>query len=97
MLKMLRIKLMPKLGPAMSITEYIEQSLADIKQLRDEIRLKLHLAGMETKTAWEEFEPKLHDTERKLKSMGEEALEEAKNTVEEAKIRCKDILMNINI
>ena len=81
----------------MSIAEYVEQSLADLKQMRDQIRLKLHLAGMETKTAWEEFEPKLYETERKLKSMGEEALEEAKEVAEEAKVRCEDILMNINI
>lgn len=33
--------------------------LTALKALRDEVKLKLHLAGMELKTEWERFEPQL--------------------------------------
>lgn len=35
------------------------QDLAALKTLRDEVKLKLHLAGMELKTEWAKFEPQL--------------------------------------
>ena len=31
----------------------------DLRALRDEVRLKLHLAGMDLKTEWEKLEPQL--------------------------------------
>ncbi len=38
----------------------------DIRRLADEVRLKLHLAGMEAKAKWEELEPKMMDLETKV-------------------------------
>jgi hypothetical protein len=40
--------------------------LAELSRLRDEIRVQLHLAGMDARSFWEEIEPKLADLERKL-------------------------------
>lgn len=44
-------------------TELLEQ----IKQLRDELALKIHLAGMEAKTEWEDLEHKWSDFEAKAR------------------------------
>lgn len=35
----------------------LEERLQELKQLRDEIRLDMHLAGMEAKQRWHELEP----------------------------------------
>ncbi len=37
-----------------------------LRKLAEEIRLQLHLAGMEAKDAWKQLEPRLHEYEQKL-------------------------------
>lgn len=41
----------------------IKQRLEHLRTLRDEIRLNLHLAGMEARTRWEDLEPMARDAE----------------------------------
>ena len=36
-----------------------------LRTLRDEIRVELHLAGMEANDAWKKLEPKLEEAHRK--------------------------------
>lgn len=38
----------------------------DIRRIADEVRLKLHLAGMEAKAKWEVLEPKMMELETKV-------------------------------
>lgn len=40
--------------------------LAELSQLRDELRVRLHLAGLEVRAQWESVEPKLLGFERSL-------------------------------
>lgn len=47
--------------------------LTELSQLRDELRIKLHLAGLEVRTQWESVEPKLLGLERSLEQQGEGA------------------------
>jgi hypothetical protein len=49
----------------------LEDFLTQLRQTRDEMRLKLHLAGMEARTAWEKLEPAVDDLERRLQVAGE--------------------------
>lgn len=42
----------------------IQKSLDMMRTLRDEVRVKLHLAGMEAKDEWRKIEPALDDVER---------------------------------
>jgi hypothetical protein len=44
----------------------VQHSVDELRKLRDEIRVRLHLAGMEAKSFWEGVEPKLADLEDKL-------------------------------
>jgi hypothetical protein len=41
----------------------IEHRLADLQQLRDRIRLKIHLAAMDARDAWARLEPQLDELE----------------------------------
>jgi uncharacterized protein involved in exopolysaccharide biosynthesis len=45
-------------------------SVEKLRQLRDEIRVKAHLAGMEAKAGWEALEPRLAALEEQLESTG---------------------------
>lgn len=42
----------------------VQKSLESLQTLRDEIRVRIHLAGMEAKDAWDKLEPKLLDAEQ---------------------------------
>lgn len=42
----------------------IEKSLAAMQTLRDEVRVRLHLAGMDAKDEWKKLEPHLEEVER---------------------------------
>ena len=38
----------------------------DLRRLADEIRVKIHLASMDAKSAWASLEPKVQEFERKV-------------------------------
>jgi hypothetical protein len=40
----------------------------DVKRIADEVKLKLHLAGMEAKEKWKKLEPKMIELENKVKA-----------------------------
>ena len=43
---------------------HTSERLEHLRTLRDEIRVDVHLAGMELKQRWQELEPKMRDAER---------------------------------
>jgi hypothetical protein len=49
-------------------TDDIKQDLRNLRQhiatLRDEVRVNLHLAGMDARSAWEDIEQRLAEAER---------------------------------
>ncbi len=49
----------------------VHKNLERLQTLRDEVRVKLHLAGMEAKDRWNELEPHLADAERTAQQIGE--------------------------
>jgi hypothetical protein len=60
---------------AMSTRSELKATLRDARDelqlLRDEIRLKLHLGGMDAKAAWRKLEPSVEDFERELIEAGD--------------------------
>jgi hypothetical protein len=43
----------------------------DVRQLADQVRLEVHLAGMELKERWNALEPELREVEEKLSRAGD--------------------------
>jgi hypothetical protein len=43
----------------------VKKNLAQLQTLRDEVRVRLHLANMELKDQWNKLEPHLLDVEKK--------------------------------
>jgi len=57
----------------------VQDSVQRIRQLRDEIRIDLHLASLDAKDRWRTLEPKLEDAER----FGREISEASKSALQE--------------
>lgn len=58
----------------------IESMRDDLAQLRDEIRVKLHLAGMDLRDKLDELEPQLDDLEHRAERATEAAGAELKES-----------------
>lgn len=50
---------------------HIKEKLEELKQERDELRIRLHLAKMETSEEWQKLEHKLQKFESKAKELGD--------------------------
>jgi SMC interacting uncharacterized protein involved in chromosome segregation len=56
-------------------SEDIEEMVEQLKQERDELGVKLHLAKMEASDEWQELERKWSKLEAKIKQLGDAAAE----------------------
>lgn len=61
------------------------KALDELQALRDEIRLKIHLAGAEGRDVWDKLEPQLNQFEQRVGNAAEAAVEELKSTGSELK------------
>ena len=61
----------------MSLRERIEQELEDLRGVREEIEVRLHLGKLEAQDLWQELEKKWQHAEGKLKVLGEASQEVA--------------------
>ena len=50
----------------------------DLRRLADEVRLKIHLGGMDAKDTWARIRPKLEEFERRVEEVGAEMSKEAR-------------------
>lgn len=50
--------------------------LDSLRRMADEIRLKIHLAGMEARDTWNELEPKLRDLEHRAEAATSDVMDD---------------------
>lgn len=55
--------------PQDELKHQVQRGLDELRRLRDEIRLDLHLASMDAKEKWEEIEPRIRDVETMAKDI----------------------------
>ena len=60
----------------------VQESFALLKRLRDEIRVEIHLAGMEAKDQWKKLEERFADAERVLRDAKEASKQKLDDVVE---------------
>jgi hypothetical protein len=58
----------------------LKKGLSQLQTLRDEVRVRLHLANMDLKDQWNKLEPHLADVEKKAA----DATEASRNLISEA-------------
>ena len=51
----------------------LEKGIGRLQSLRDEVRVRLHLAGMDLKDQWNKLEPHLNEVEKKAGEASEDA------------------------
>jgi len=56
----------------------LEDTRNDLRRAADEIKVKIHLAGMDAKDAWHDIQPRLEDFERRFDAKAGEVTEELK-------------------
>lgn len=74
-----------------TLKQDLEDTRDDLKQAADEIKLKMHLAGMDAKDAWEEIQPRLADFERRFDEKADEVSDELKALGSDIKQRLLNI------
>ena len=74
-----------------TLKEELQETRDDLQRTADEIKLKLHLAGMDAKDAWDELEPKLAEFEQRFDAKAEEVGDELKALGSEIKQRLLNI------
>lgn len=74
----------------------LQESITTVKRIGDEIRLEIHLAGMELKDQWRELEPKLQHAERTAKTLSEQSLHAVDELVRQIEDFRASLKQNLN-
>ncbi len=69
----------------------IQDVLAELQTLRDEIRVRVHLAGMDAKDSWSELEPRLSALEAQAKEASGNAAHALRQTAAELATALKNL------
>ena len=69
----------------------IDEMLEDLKQERDELQVRLHLAKLETSEEWQKLEAKMGKFESKAKQLGSVTAEASKDMGRAAKLLGEEI------
>jgi len=69
----------------------LEATRNDLRRAADEIRVKMHLAGMDAKEAWNDIQPRLADFEQRFDAKADEVTEELKALGSDIKKRLLNI------
>lgn len=74
-----------------TLKQELEEARNDLKRTADEIKVKLHLAGMDAKDAWDDLQPRIEEYERRFDSKADEVGEEIKALGNDIKKRLANI------
>jgi len=73
------------------VKKRIAEMVKDLKQERDELRVKVHLAKMEASDEWKQLEAKLTKLDAKARELGGATLESSKDIGAAAKLLGQEI------
>ena len=76
-------------------TKDVETTANDLKRLADEVRVKLHLAGMDAKDAWEKIQPRIEEFGKRVDETAGEVDEELRKLGADLKERLRSIVDKI--
>lgn len=74
-----------------TLKQELQDTRDDLQRMADEIKVKLHLAGMDAKDAWNEIQPRLEDFEQRFDAKADEVGEELKALGNDIKQRLLNI------
>ncbi|WAS96092.1 hypothetical protein [Nannocystis punicea] len=69
-----------------SLRNTLENSMQELRTLRDEIRVRLNLAGKEARDRWEQqMEPRIEKLEQQIRTATDATLESIRDAIERAR------------
>ena len=71
--------------------EWIDELVDELKEERDKLRVRVHLAKMEADEEWEELEDKFEKLESKAKAIGRATAQSAEDVGEAVKLLGNEI------
>lgn len=71
--------------------QYVEEMVDRLRQERDELRVRLHLAKLDASDEWRDLEKKWTKLESKARSLGDAAAAESDDIISAAKLLGKEI------
>jgi hypothetical protein len=71
----------------LDMKQELEKGVEVLRTLRDEIKVKLHLAGMDAKDQWAKLEPELFKVER----AAQQATDASKKLLDDALVKLKTL------
>jgi SMC interacting uncharacterized protein involved in chromosome segregation len=71
--------------------EWIDELVDELKEERDKLRVRVHLAKMEADEEWQELEDKFEKLESKAKAIGRATAESAEDVGEAVKLLGNEI------
>ncbi|MEM7433596.1 MAG: hypothetical protein AAF436_00495 [Myxococcota bacterium] len=80
-----------------SFRQDLDDTREDLRRMADEIRVKMHLAGMDAKDAWEDIKPRLADFESRLDAVADDVGEELKALGSDVRLRMKNLKQKLGI
>jgi hypothetical protein len=69
----------------------LEKMRDDLRGLADDIRVRIHLAGMDAKDAWNKLEPKFYDFEKRAEGAVQKTADELRDVAQDLKKRMKKL------
>ena len=74
-----------------TLRESLESGLQELRTMRDEIRLQLHLAGQEARDQWEQhLEPRLENLELQLRNATDSTIDAVRDALDRARAAFRD-------
>lgn len=78
-----------------SLRQELDQVRNDLQGVAEEVRVKVHLAGMEAKDAWAELQPKLDEYERRLATVSRDVGHELRDIGRDLKAQLEKLRKRI--
>jgi len=75
----------------MGVEGMLTEELEELRRVRDELRLRIHLGKAEAKDLWEKSEAKLQELEAKLRSIADQAEEPLQDVGDAARLLLAEI------
>ena len=75
----------------MSLRERIDKELEDLRGIREEVEMRLHLGKLDAQDVWQDLEKKRQHAEGKLKALGEASQEVASEVGEAARLTLAEL------
>jgi len=66
------------------MSDELKKGLGRLQTLRDEVRVKIHLASMNVKDQWKKLEPGIEEVEKEVGKAAHDISEKSKNALNDA-------------